>query len=505
MQIFKCKMCGGDLELTKNMTVAVCPYCGTKQTLPKLSDEKRYNLYDRAGQYRRNNEYDKAAELYEEILKEDPKDAESYWSLVLCKYGIEYVEDPSSHKRVPTINRTQYTSIFLDSDYASALKYADKSQRAIYEFEAKQIDEIQNNIIMISKNEEPFDIFICYKDLSADGRRSEDSVIAAELYHELTEAGYKVFFSRITLDDKMRIESEPYIFAALNSAKIMIVLSTRAEYFNSPWVKNEWSRYLALIRQGADKMLIPVYRDMNPYDLPVEFSHLQAMDMSKLGFMQDLVYGIQKILQRNSSNEMKIKSVIHSQPTAESLIKRAFLFLEDEEWERADIYCEKVLDMDPECAEAYLGKLMISQFVRREEELSKLKYTLKENPYYEKTIRFANSDLRSRLEEYERVIEARREFEAKEIEYCTASELLNRAKHKIDYLEVIKKLEPIMDFRDSAKKIKYCQEKVDDLEQQFRERERIEEEKKQKNSKYYVALGVFLFVIFVVSIFYTEG
>mgnify|MGYP000974948502 FL=1 len=62
-----------------------------------------------------------------------------------------------------------------------------------------------------------------------------------------------------------------------------------------------------------------------------------------------------------------------------------------------------------------------------------------------------------------------------------------------------------MDFRDSAKKIKYCQEKVDDLEQQFRERERIEEEKKQKNSKYYVALGVFLFVIFVVSIFYTEG
>ena len=41
-------------------------------------------------------------------------------------------------------------------------------------------------------------------------------------------------------------------------------------------------------------MLIPVYRDMNPYDLPVEFSHLQAMDMSKLGFMQDLVYGIQK-------------------------------------------------------------------------------------------------------------------------------------------------------------------------------------------------------------------
>ncbi len=71
---------------------------------------------------------------------------------------------------------------------------------------------------------------------------------------------------------------EPYIFAALNSARVMVVIGTRPEYYNAVWVKNEWSRYLALIKGGAKKVLIPAYRDMDPYDLPEEFSHLQAQE-----------------------------------------------------------------------------------------------------------------------------------------------------------------------------------------------------------------------------------
>ncbi len=44
-------------------------------------------------------------------MLENRKDAEIYWSLVLCRYGVEYVEDPNSQKRVPTVNRTQLQSI----------------------------------------------------------------------------------------------------------------------------------------------------------------------------------------------------------------------------------------------------------------------------------------------------------------------------------------------------------------------------------------------------------
>ncbi len=149
MSTFKCKMCGGTLEIEPNETIATCEYCGTQQTLPKLDDERRANLYDRANHFRRNNEFDKAMGIYEKILNEDNTDAEAYWSLVLCRYGIEYVEDPASHKRVPTVNRAQFTCIYDDDNYKSALQYADSLQRSIYEAEAATINEIQKGIYSI--------------------------------------------------------------------------------------------------------------------------------------------------------------------------------------------------------------------------------------------------------------------------------------------------------------------------------------------------------------------
>ena len=78
MSTFKCKMCGGTLEISESERVATCEYCGTKQTLPRLDDDRKANLYDRANHFRRNNEFDKAAGIYEQILNEDKTDAEAY-------------------------------------------------------------------------------------------------------------------------------------------------------------------------------------------------------------------------------------------------------------------------------------------------------------------------------------------------------------------------------------------------------------------------------------------
>ena len=49
MSVFKCKMCGGDLEIASGASVAECEYCGTKQTLPKVNDEVVQNLFNRYG------------------------------------------------------------------------------------------------------------------------------------------------------------------------------------------------------------------------------------------------------------------------------------------------------------------------------------------------------------------------------------------------------------------------------------------------------------------------
>ncbi|MBQ3939324.1 MAG: toll/interleukin-1 receptor domain-containing protein, partial [Clostridia bacterium] len=400
MSIFKCKMCGGTIEFNGGDTIGMCDSCGTKQTLPRLDSDRKTNLYDRANHFRRNNEFDKAMSIYENILNEDQTDAEAYWSIVLCRYGIEYVEDPATHRRVPTVNRAQFTSIFDDEDYKSALKNADALQRAIYEDEAKVINEIQKGILEISAKEEPFDVFICYKETDANGRRTPDSVLATDLYHQLTNEGFKVFFSRITLEDKLGQEYEPYIFAALNSAKAMVVLGTKPEHFNAVWVKNEWSRYLALIKSGAKKTLIPAYRDMDPYDLPEEFSHLQAQDMSKLGFMQDLIRGIKKIVKTDEPKQTTIRETVvqqAAQTNTAPLLRRAFMFLEDGEWDSADEYCEKVLDLDPENAEAYLGKLMAELHVRTRDGLKDADEPFDDSNNYNKAYRFGDEKLKAKL------------------------------------------------------------------------------------------------------------
>ena len=448
MTIFKCKMCGGTLEFNPGDTVAVCDSCGTKQTLPKLDDDRRANLYDRANHFRRSNEYDKAMGIYEQILAEDNTDAEAYWSLVLCRYGIEYVEDPATHRRVPTVNRAQFTSIFDDDNYKSALHYADAAQREVYESEAKAINEIQKGILAISQKEQPFDVFICYKETDAGGRRTPDSVLANDLYHQLTQEGFKVFFARITLEDKLGTAYEPYIFAALNSAKVMVVLGTKPEYFNAVWVKNEWSRYLALVKNsGGKKMLIPAYKDMDPYDLPEEFSHLQAQDMGKLGFMQDLIRGIKKIISADAPKAAVKETVVVSGGNAavEPLLKRAFMFLEDGNWQEADTYCEKVLDQDPENAQAYLGKLMAQLHIATKEELPNCATELTQNDNYQKALRFADDALHTMLTNADEHIHQRNLQAA----YDGAKKQMETAASETEFNQVAELFSSISGFEDA--------------------------------------------------------
>ena len=452
MSIFKCKMCGGTIEFNEGDTIGVCDSCGTKQTLPRLDSDRKANLYDRANHFRRNNEFDKAMSIYENILNEDQTDAEAYWSIVLCRYGIEYVEDPATHRRVPTVNRAQFTSIFADEDYKQALAHADAAQRAVYEAEAHEIDEIQKGILEISAKEEPFDVFICYKETDTNGRRTPDSVLATDLYHQLTNEGFKVFFSRITLEDKLGQEYEPYIFAALNSAKAMVVLGTKPEHFNAVWVKNEWSRYLALIKSGAKKTLIPAYRDMDPYDLPEEFSHLQAQDMSKLGFMQDLIRGIKKIVKTDEPKQT-IRETIVQQPAKTNtapLLRRAFMFLEDGEWNSANEYCEKVLDIEPENAEAYLGKLMAELKVRKCDDLKDQPVPFDDRNNYKKAYRFGDEKMKAKLSGDNALII-----------YNTAVKEMSAASTEPAFKSAAATFKTIPGFKDADALAKQCMEKAE--------------------------------------------
>ena len=358
MPIIKCKMCGGDLEIIEGSSVCECAYCGTRQTVPSADNEKKLTLFARAGRLLRACEFDKAAGVYESIVTDFNEEAEAYWGLILCKFGIEYVDDPATGNKVPTCHRSSFNSLMDDPNFDMVMECADPIARRVYREEAKQIEELRKRIIEVSAREEPYDVFISYKELAEDGQRTLDSVIAQDIYAELTEKGYRVFFSRISLEDKLGVEYEPYIFAALNSAKVMLVVGTDYDYFNAVWVKNEWSRFLSLISKGEKKTLIPVFKSIDAYDMPKEFRKLAAQDMGKVGAMQDLMRGVEKILGRSNSVKNPPNSFNESDLLLSTSIKRGNMALEDGEWARAKDLFDHALAYNAESAEAYLGLLM---------------------------------------------------------------------------------------------------------------------------------------------------
>lgn len=403
MTVFECKRCGGGLNITEADKVVECEYCGTTQTVPSADNEKKMTLFNRANRLRLKNKFDKAAALYEQLIAEFPEEAEAYWGLCLCNWGIEYVDDPATGEKKPTCHRASFESLMKDENYLLAMEYADLTAERVYRREAQEIDRLNDAILSVSRNEKPYDVFICYKEKTDEnGMRTHDSVLAQDIYDALTANGLKVFFSRISLEDKLGRQYEPYIFAALNSAKVMLAIGTKYEYFQAAWVKNEWSRFLRLAAKDRSKVLIPCFCDMDPDDLPDEFKGLQAQDLGKLGAVQDLVRGVGKLLAKDAPKDGDVQQAAVSNPaaaTVQSLLKRAFMFLEDGEWDSADKYAEKVLDIDPENGEAYLAKAM-SDLEKRSRSSMNDASGIELNASIQKALRFGSGSLKNEINGY---------------------------------------------------------------------------------------------------------
>lgn len=467
MAVFNCKSCGGDLEISEGTTVVTCEYCGRQQTVPSADNEKKVNLFNRANRLRCKCEFDKAAGVYESIVAEFPTESEAYWGLCLCKFGIEYVDDPATSAKIPTCHRTSYESIFDDSNFDLACENADALAVNVYRDEAKEIDRLQKEILAIAKNEQPFDIFICYKESDELGGRTVDSELAHDIYDVLTENGYKVFYSRITLKAKLGQDYEPYIFSALNSAKVMLAVGTKFDYFNAVWVKNEWSRFLALMKKDPTKKLIPCYRGIDAYDLPKEFGNLQGQDLSSPRAFQDLMTNIGRIIPKQKA-AAAVSTV--SDPALENILKRAYISLEDGDWDTANKMCEKILDSDAENAQAYLVKLCIDYKLRKPSELGGLDAPIDgNNNNYQKVLRFGDKALTEEIEGYRNQILERIDTEKRD-------KLLQKCNENYDslvkqfeqggsishYRDLLEEFEEIAIYKDAKEYAEKCREKIYD-------------------------------------------
>ena len=146
MAIIKCKMCGGGIELSPDKTFGTCEYCGATMTFPKVDDEQRAAAFNRGNHFRRIGEFDKALAVYQRIVQEDNTNAEAHWCCALCRFGIEYVEDPASYEWLPTCHRASFDSFLEDVDYLAAVEYSDGATRRQYQKDAAKIAEVQRGI-----------------------------------------------------------------------------------------------------------------------------------------------------------------------------------------------------------------------------------------------------------------------------------------------------------------------------------------------------------------------
>ena len=290
MQIeLKCKTCGAKIFVDSLESNATCEFCSMTYTLP--ADEKRekfIHLYSKADDAWDYKDFDEAERIYQMILDEDNQQFEAHWAIALCKYGISYEIDPASGKKMPTCNRINKVSILEDQHYKQACKYAPAATKSMYQKRAQEIDDISKEFLKIVENEKPYDVFISYKRTDDAGDITHDSQLARKLYYYLNDKGYKVFFAEITLKNIAGEKYEPYIFSALTTSPVMIVVGSKPEYFNATWVRNEWKRYLGLMNLGEKKTLIPAYSNMNPYNMPGELRMLQAMNAEDLTFNEDV-------------------------------------------------------------------------------------------------------------------------------------------------------------------------------------------------------------------------
>lgn len=148
--------------------------------------------------------------------------------------------------------------------------------------------------------------------------------------------------------------------------------------------------------------------------------------------------------------------------TEASLLKRVAVFLEDGEFERADEYCERVLDMNVENGEAYFYKLLAALKLRSKDALSELDEPIDSQPAYAKIMHFGSEQLKREVESINLAIIKSADERKKALSYERAVSLINST--DIAELTEAYSLLCICDgFEDSAEKANFCSQRIESL------------------------------------------
>ncbi len=427
----KCNICGGDL-IAREDGLLECEFCGNvyhdtavkteiiqqqeQEVEQKLEDALRAKsragsaqMLELAEENRQNGDYDEAYYAYQGYLENHPEDARGYWGKVLSKFGILYETEQVGSRTIqkPTLNRMSGTSILDDEDYHKAIYFATGEQKEAYKAAAKEIEKIQKHYMSLVLKEKPYDVFISFKAKEkGSDKTTRDSSIAYEIYERLNALGnLNVFFSRITLQERMAGGLyEPYIYSALNTAKVMILVGTSTENVNSQWVKNEWSRFLVQMQKDSSKVIIPVVEGMALHEMPERIPLGNGLAYQGEETLAELTEGVLNITGKGrvvDAEEEKTAMVILQDQLKTKCEKGDFAVVRS--------IADEILDIDAKCGDAYYYLLLAEYHVTKGIKLADLDEPWMDSSYYKYAQRYGDETLKNRLEAIKERYELRQE------------------------------------------------------------------------------------------------
>ncbi len=299
----ECSRCTANIVFREQDKVVRCIYCQYPNQRPQATGSTLDKL-KRGNRLLQQCQFEEAEKCYKRVLKEYPDEHEALWGRLMCKYGVEVAKEEKygTVRRYLLCHRARRSSIRNEGDFRDACKYANPLVREQYEKDAAYIDNVQQRIREAAEHQESYDVFICYKETDLEtGERTKDSMIAQRLYNRYTLHGYRVFFARETLCDKMGEDYEAAIYQAIATAKVMLVVGLKEAHFNAVWPKSEWMRYLEKMNLGEEGLLIPVYGEMKAEELPVQFQNLSLHGCcidTNLAYIEDIESKLYRIIRK---------------------------------------------------------------------------------------------------------------------------------------------------------------------------------------------------------------
>ncbi len=389
-----CKICGGEITPDEERVTGSCLGCGAETMFPK-SDIKKLNRIT----YLRNElDFDGAMKLANGLVDDNPSDSEAYWNRLLCQYGIQYIRSGGKRSPVCRVNPAALPEFTESDDYKHTLYYATETAQPQYTAMAQQIAEAVTVSRGVFAQAEEYDIFV----LTSEEVSPDRDLDGSRLFLRFTEnLGFKVFYVPETLKDMDEPEKAARIAAALEHSRIMHAVFKSPSDCRSGYMNYAVRVFSKMAKENSEKQLFPIFNSemLLFQQLPEELVWFdEAFDSADDEFMREISDSAEKILKPEEAAIVPDSIVTATAANKENLIKRAYMFLEDGEFDTADTYFDKILDIDIEDSRAYIGKLLAEYKLTSEDQISTIPHPVTDDKNYIKAIRFATPEQKKHYE-----------------------------------------------------------------------------------------------------------